>query len=214
MELLSYALEIALSAFLIYLTIALLDRGNYRNNPVNAIITAVILSFAGKMSFIFFFFGLIVWVYILINWYSIGFFKSFLCAFVYTVLNFLITLLVAFFIFGAGAVRHNAVLKKVVPVIQEKYGKTYAEKKERIEKYIEEKGKALKKKKLAAKIALSGKPKVTIVFKNGRSISCRILEEDENGYLINIADGESQALIRKDLVDHIEDGPGPEEGKK
>ena len=202
LTILSYAIKICVSTGIIWLSIAIIDRGNYRNNLKNAFITALILSLVGNTPFIFFF-GLIVWVFILINWYSIGFFKSFLCVVVYAVIFFLLNLVLA-----AALVGGAFTISKMVDT------EMYAEKWTEVQRGfktvlmklpgplrkilgIEEEPASIAAAKASAK-------KVRLYLKNGRELLVTILMEGKKGLLVDIADGRSEVVIRKDTIDRIE----------
>ncbi|MGB2629668.1 MAG: hypothetical protein WBD17_00325 [Candidatus Omnitrophota bacterium] len=49
------------------------------------------------------------------------------------------------------------------------------------------------------------KKDIRIYLKNGRILDARIIMEGQKGLLIDIAEGKSEIVIRKDSVDHIEE---------
>ena len=49
------------------------------------------------------------------------------------------------------------------------------------------------------------KKNIRIYLKNGRVLDARILMEGQKGILIDIADGKSEIVIRKDSIDHIDE---------
>jgi hypothetical protein len=199
---LGYAIKIAISTFIIYFSIKIAARENYRNTLQNAFITAVILSIAGGAPFVFFF-GLIIWVFILINWYSIGFFRSFLITFVYAAIGFLLQIILV-----AGLVSGGFVVAKMTDTGL--YAEQWEKTKDHFWNLIEFLPEDLRKRiglvrARAAAIELPDAKKVRIVFKNGRSINAVVLMEGRKGYLVDIADGRSEVVLRKDQIERIEE---------
>lgn len=215
----SYTIKIIVSTFLIYLSIRLVDPGNYRNKLSNAFVTAVILSFAGSMPFIFFF-GLIVWVYILINYYSIGFFKSFLCVFVYAVLFILLNLFLATALVSGTFLQAKLSGMDLMPRMSDRGHAGFGEKiKDRVESTLSQvkrrlpsslrkkeiKGAVKEDTKEVDKEGTSPRKEVKVIFRNGGTITGSIVMEGERGYILNIADGTAEVLIRKEDIVCIED---------
>ncbi len=202
MWILSYAINIAIGTLLIYLSIQIIDRGNYRNTLTNAFVTAIILSLAGGMPFLFLF-GLVIWVLILINWYSIGFFKSFLCVFVYAVLYFFLNVFLVTALISGGLVY----AKMTDPGLYSDYWDRVRYKWRTFAMNLPEP--------VRKTLGIVPKPdiesdmpmgkKVIIVFKNGRSIKARILMEGMKGFLLDIANGRSEVVIRKDAISYIKE---------
>jgi hypothetical protein len=204
MNILSYAIRIIVSTFIIWLSIHIVDRGNYRNKLKNAFLTAIILSFAGATPFVFLF-GLIIWVFILINWYSIGFFKSFLCVVVYAVIFFFLNLLLVTALVG-GAFTYTKMadtsmyaekwedFKMGIMKILMKLPKSFRDELGIDEKAIKERVPAM----------LPGK-RARLFLTNGRTITVRILMEGRKGILVDIADGRSEVVIRRDEIEHIDE---------
>lgn len=199
---LAYAIKIAISTFLIYFSIKLVEGYNYRNNLATAFVTALILSVAGG-GFIFLF-GLIIWVFILINWYNIGFFKSFLICFVYGIISFLLQIFLV-----AGLVSGGFVITKMTDGrMYEEFWDGFKDRFKVVARYLPD---SLREKLGFSEpdisdsdIAMEVK-KVRIVFNNGRSIEATILMEGRKGYLVDIADGRSEVVLRKDGIARIED---------
>jgi hypothetical protein len=202
---LSYAIKIGVSTAIIWLSIAAVDRGNYRNNFKNALITAVILSILGYTPFAWLL-GLVAWVFILINWYSIGFFKSFLCVVVYAIIFFFLNLfLVVALVGGAFTV------SKMTDM--EMYAKKWTEVRQgfktavlrKMPKFLRDML-GIKEEDAATTNGVTAK-KVRLHLKNGRALVVTILMEGEKGILVDIADGRSEVVIRKDTIGRIEDYP-------
>jgi hypothetical protein len=165
-------------------------------------VTALILSIAGG-GFVFFF-GLIIWVFILINWYNIGFFKSFLICFVYGIISFLLQIFLV-----AGLVSGGFVITKMTDgKMYEEFWDNFRDRIKVVARYLPDSV----REKLGfsepditdSDIAMEAK-KVRIVFNNGRSIEATILMEGRKGYLVDIADGKSEVVLRKDGILRIED---------
>jgi hypothetical protein len=200
---LGYAIKIAISTFIIYLSIKVVAGYNYRNNLQNALITAVILSLAGGAPFVFFF-GLIIWVFIFINWYNIGFFKSFLITFVYAIIGFLLQIILV-----AGLMSGGFVVAKMTDTSL--YAEQWEKTKDHFWNLVEFLPEDLRKRiglvreTRLVEIELPGAKKVKIVFRNGRSINAVILMEGRKGYLVDIADGKSEVVLRKDQIEKIEE---------
>jgi sRNA-binding regulator protein Hfq len=200
---LSYAIKVAVSTVLIYLSIGIADRGNYRNKLSTAFFTAVVLSFAGGAYFLFLF-GLVGWLYFLINWYSIGFFRSFLCVIVYALLFIMLNIFLAVALIGGGAA-YSAAREKT------NFSCEKADIKGSIEKMKESLTGVLKKKTASSGEKYStgdGRPRgknVKIVLTNGRTLQGIIIKEEEKAYLVEIADGQAEVMIRKDAIYRIED---------
>ena len=206
MTILAYAIKIGVSTAIIWLSIAFVDRGNYRNNLKNAFITAIVLTILGYTPFAWIF-GLIVWVFILINWYSIGFFKSFLCVVVYGVIFFLLNLFLAMALVGG-----TFTVAKMTDT------KMYAEKWSETRQSFRTSVLLRLPKFLRDMLGIEGESapgtingirakKVRLRLKNGRSLLVTVLMEGEKGILVDIAEGRSEVVIRKDEIDHIEDYP-------
>ena len=206
MTILAYAIKIGVSTAIIWLSIAFVDRGNYRNNLKNAFITAIVLTILGYTPFAWIF-GLIVWVFILINWYSIGFFKSFLCVVVYGVIFFLLNLFLAMALVGGA-----------FTVAKMTDTKMYAEKWSETRQSFRTSVLLKLPKFLRDMLGIEGESapgtingimakKVRLRLKNGRSLLVTVLMEGEKGILVDIAEGRSEVVIRKDEIDHIEDYP-------
>jgi energy-coupling factor transporter transmembrane protein EcfT len=200
---LSYAIKIGVSTVIIWLSIAAVDKGNYRNNLKNAFITAAVLSILGYTPFAWIF-GLVVWVFILINWYSIGFFKSFLCVIVYAIISFFLNLfLIVALVGGAFTVSKMADTSM--------YAKKWTEMRQvfrasvlmKLPKFLRDML-GIKEESTAAPNGVAVK-KVHLHLKNGRSLLVTILMEGEKGILVDIADGRSEVVIRKDTIDRIEE---------
>lgn len=199
----SYAVKIIVSTFIIWASIEVVDRDNYRNNLKNALIAAVILSFAGAMPLLFFF-GLLVWVVVLINYYSVGFFKSFLCVIVYGVIFFLLNLLLIALLIGSSVAYTKVVYMK----------KTFTRRWEQVvdkaSSFFNFPQPVLDKLGVRGEVKINGKmiafkKDIRIYLKNGRILDARIIMEGQKGLLIDIAEGKSEIVIRKDSVDHIEE---------
>ncbi|MFQ5951828.1 MAG: hypothetical protein ACE5JK_00260 [Candidatus Omnitrophota bacterium] len=205
MYILGFAIKVVVSTFIIWLSIAIVDRGNYRNSIRNALVTAVILNFAGLMPF-FLLFGLVIWVFILINWYSIGFFKSFLCVFVYGAIYFFLNLFIA-----TALVSGTFVVEKMTDVSM--YARKWKEIRQnasafftRFPEYLPFRGKYAR----TQTFEVDGKEflfrkNMRFYLKNGNVIEARILMEGKRGLLIDIAEGRSEVVIRKDSIDRIEE---------
>ena len=192
----TYAIKIAISTVIIWASIAIVDRGSYRNSLKNALITAAILTIMGYTPFVWLF-GLVIWVLILINWYSIGFFKSFLCVLVYGVLFFLLNLLLTAALLGGAFV----VTKMTDTTL-------YAREWQRVQSKLP--ASVLEKLGLSRKAEINGKEisyrkNIRIYLKNGNILDARILLEGRRGILVDIADGKSEIVIRKDIIDHIDE---------
>jgi hypothetical protein len=202
LTILSYAIKVCVSTGIIWVSIAVVDRGNYRNNLKNAFITALILSLAGNTPFIFFF-GLIVWVFLLVNWYSIGFFKSFLCVVVYAVIFFFLNLILA-----AALVGGAFTISKMVDteIYAEKWAEVQGGFKTVLMKLPEPLRKMLgiKAEPVSITSAKASAKKVRLHLKNGRELLVTILMEGKKGLLVDIADGRSEVVIRKDTIERIE----------
>ena len=201
MLILSYVIKIAVSTVLIYLTINIVERGNYRNTLQNALITAIILSLVSNLTIVFIV-GLVIWIYILINWYSIGFFKSFLCVVVYAILVILLNIVLATFLLGGSLAYTKINDPERFDRIYRQFQRSFRSVAQKLPDTVQRKMGLKEQPSTTAQ-----KPRreeVTIVFKNGRSITGRILMEGKTGYLVDIADGRSEVAIRKDLIDHIE----------
>ncbi|MDP8298796.1 MAG: hypothetical protein P9L88_02700 [Candidatus Tantalella remota] len=201
---LGYAIRIVVSTVFIYLSIKIVDNGNYRNKISNALITAVILSFAGMMPFIFLF-GIIAWVYILINWYSIGFFRSFLCVFVYVILHIALNILLAMVFVGGAVVIGGAGTEAVKSV---EVGTSASE--GSLARWLPwlSKKTSVSADSIAKTRSGSGRKKQRFILMNGRSIEGVVLMEGRKAYLLDVADGRSEVVIRKDTIDWAEDvGP-------
>ncbi|MBD3427151.1 MAG: hypothetical protein GF409_07990 [Candidatus Omnitrophica bacterium] len=199
---LAYAIKIAISTFLIYFSIKIVEGYNYRNNLATAFLTALILSVIGG-GFLFLF-GLMIWVFILINWYNIGFFRSFLICFVYGVISFLLQILLV-----AGLVSGGFVVTRMTdPAV---YQEHWEKMKLRITSLVEYLPSPVREKlgwadKPAGGTDLVPEPKkVRIIFNNGRSIEATILMEGQKGYLVDIAEGRSEVVLRKDGIKRIEE---------
>jgi type IV secretory pathway VirB6-like protein len=198
---LSYAIRIAVSTVFIYLSIQIVDRGNYRNKISNALITAVILSFAGMMPFVFLF-GVIAWVYILINWYSIGFFRSFLCVVVYVIMYICLNIALAMAFVGGAIVVGNFQPSRV----EDTQAGTAVAEGGGFSKWLAG---------ISKKTSVSGRgststragstKKQRFMLMNGRSIEGSILMEGRKAYLLDVANGRSEVVIRKDTIDWVED---------
>jgi len=213
---LSYAIKITVSTLLIYLSIRIVEPGNYRNKLSNALATAIILSFAGSMP-IFFFFGLVAWIYILINYYSIGFFKSFLCVVVYAVLFILMNIGLTAMLLTGGAVyssvnrpratesrEQSDPISGIMNTVRNKLG---LEAENTREKPARAPVRALapSEKPAAAPDTSPARKKVKIYLSNGGTISGSIKMSGEKGYILDIADGGSEVLIRKEDVTRIQE---------
>jgi hypothetical protein len=199
---LAYSIKIVISTFLIYFSIKIVEGDNYKNNLATAFITALILGVAGGG--LVFLFGLIIWVFILINWYNIGFLKAFLISFVYGIISFLLQIFLV-----AGLISGGFVVTKMADT--KVYHEHWDNLKQRFRTFarhlpdpIREKLGFLKRDVGDAEIFPDVK-KVRIVFNNGRSIEATILMEGRKGYLVDIADGKSEVVLRKDGILRIED---------
>ncbi|MEA3490218.1 MAG: hypothetical protein U9R44_07800 [Candidatus Omnitrophota bacterium] len=219
LTILSYAIKIIFSTFLIYFSIRIVEPGNYRNKISNALITAVILSVAGGMPFLFLF-GLIVWVYILINYYSVGFFKSFLCAAVYAVLFILLNIFLATALLGGSFAYTKMTDAKFIPRVTSRErtagakGSVIYMISDKVRSCIRGAGEKLPgifgKKTPKVEVTEPGKEEapakkiVKLILRNGGSITGSVSLEGEKGYMLDIANG-AEVLVRKEEVVRIEE---------
>ncbi|MGB2662122.1 MAG: hypothetical protein WBD04_07040 [Candidatus Omnitrophota bacterium] len=200
MTVLSYAIKVCVSAGIIWLSIAIVDRGNYRNKLKNAFIAALILTILGYTPFAWIF-GLVVWVFILVNWYSIGFFKSFLCVVVYAIIFFLLNIVLAAALVGGAftvaKMADTSMYKERWTETREGFRTVLMKLPASLRKILGIKG--------GAGPMEEGIPakKVRIHLKNGRELLVTILMEGKKGLLVDIANGRSEVVIRKDTIERI-----------
>ena len=202
MSIFSYIVNMAVSTLLVYLSIKIIDRTNYKNNLQNAFVTAVILSVAAGIP-IFFFFSLFIWVYILINWYSIGLIRSFVCAFVYTALFFLLNVILALTMIGGSLpYSYRSDIKKMAKPLK-RVGKSFEKMDIHMPEWVLDLFNFEKRKQTEEQV-VKDDDAVAVVLVNGNMIKGRILEESEEGYVVDIAGGKAEVFLRRDEVDHIE----------
>lgn len=205
-----YAVRILVSTGLIYTSIAIVDRGNYRNKLSTAFYTAVFLSIAFQVP-LFYWLGLVAWVYMLINWYSIGFFRSFLCAVVYAALFLLLNIILAGLLLGGagllsgGGFSDNRSGERTdSPNPAEAVHRSVADALKNIPQVLQKKSQALNQDQQKKEPMPQGR-QVMVVLTNGRSIKGTILSEGADEYILDIANGGAEVVLRKDSVYRIED---------
>ena len=137
----------------------------------------------------------------------IAFFKSFLCVVVYGVIFFLLNLFLAMALVGGA-----------FTVAKMTDTKMYAEKWSETRQSFRTSVLLKLPKFLRDMLGIEGESapgtingimakKVRLRLKNGRSLLVTVLMEGEKGILVDIAEGRSEVVIRKDEIDHIEDYP-------
>jgi hypothetical protein len=202
MTMLSYAIKVCVSAGIIWLSITIVDKGNYRNKIKNAFITALILTILGYTPFAWIF-GLVVWVFILINWYSIGFFKSFLCVIVYMLIFFLLNMVLAAALVGGAftvaKMADTSMYKEKLTETREGFRTVLMKLPASLRKILGIKGETG-----SPEEGISAE-KVRIRLKNGRELLVTVLMEGKKGLLVDIANGRSEVVIRKDTIERIEE---------
>jgi hypothetical protein len=206
-----YAIRILVSTGLIYLSIAIVDRGNYRNKLSTAFFTAVFLGFAFQVP-LFYWLGLVAWVYLLINWYSIGFFRSFLCAVVYAVLFMLLNIVLAGLIVGTAGIMagQSYIAKEAVervqrPTSSQSAHSTVSGALKSLPQKIKAKSHAITSQVSSNSADAPDGRQVNVILTNGRTIKGIILQEGADEYVLDIAGGGAEVVIRKDSVYRLED---------
>ncbi|MDP8298877.1 MAG: hypothetical protein P9L88_03135 [Candidatus Tantalella remota] len=197
-----YALKVLSGAAIIYLLLSVVSRGNHRNTPLNALITAALLGLSGELPLLFGFL-LVAWVYLLINWYSIGLIKSFVSATAYAIIFILLSVFFAAVVPGSSSLYSRYIDFNAVTLRGKGLCGDLFEKTGNIPVYVRNKLSRVQRSIPGKSETLPG-TKARIVFTNGRTIDARILKETADGYCMDIADGKAEVFVGKDTVEYIE----------
>ena len=197
-----YALKVLTGAVVIYLLLYGVSKGNHRNTPLNALIAAGILGLSGEIPVLFGFL-LIIWVYLLINWYSIGLIKSFVCAAVYASIFILLSVFSAAVVPGSSSFYSKYIDMNTVTGWREELYRDLSEKAGNIPAYMRDKLSCVRRSIPGKGKTLPG-VKARVVFTNSRVINARILKETAEGYFMDIADGKAEVFVGKDAIEYIE----------
>lgn len=199
-----YSIKVLTSTALVYLSVFFVSRGNYRNTLAPTFLTAVIFSTFSYVP-LFFLFGLLMWVYVLINWYNIGFMRSFLCAFLYGALFLVVNVLLGTTLISASFINIKAINSGIAGKIREDAGKAYEYITVTLPDEVREKVSLQKKNISHIPREMHLLPQEYLfVLKNGNEIECSVISEREDSYVVDIAEGNSEIIIRKDIVERIE----------
>ncbi|MFH1877663.1 MAG: hypothetical protein ABH883_02540 [Candidatus Omnitrophota bacterium] len=197
----AYIIKILFSTGAVYLLIRAANPLTYRNTLTNAFTAAVIFSFAGAFPFVFLA-AMVIWGFALVNWYGVGRGRAVLCAAVYAFLFFVLNVFIAAALFGSNFVYSEAIDISALARGTEPFRKS-------IYLYMRSLPEPVRE-----KLGIAPEPEnetrpdpfsndVKIFFKNGRNVYGRILMEGEKGYLVDIANGKSEVVIRKDDVERL-----------
>lgn len=206
MFILSLLIKIAVSTAVMYFSIEIADRGNYRNTPGNALMFTLALIVAQFVPFLYFT-GLIIWVYILINWYSVGFFRSFLCVLVYFILMLLLRILLSITLLsGAFTISRMADLETT----REQWREFREEFSEVVEDMYSGVMYYAGMKKTGGEAARSEpapavKAGVTVIsLKSGRRLRGKIIMSNEDGVYLETDDRTAEMLIPRTMIESID----------
>ncbi len=187
------------SMIVVYIATLMADFGNHKNTFRNAFLTAVLLSLSDKIPLMIYM-GLGLWLYFLINQYSISFFRSVFCVLIYYYfVVFLKLALAASLIAGPFLISFFSDPGRVfVPV---KQGIKFD-----MGKYVRQIPQGIK-----SIFGFSGEnelsdgagPKITVRLKNGRSFKGILLRETAEAYYFDVADGRSEVVVRRDDIRDI-----------
>ncbi|MBD3295853.1 MAG: hypothetical protein GF392_00610 [Candidatus Omnitrophica bacterium] len=206
MFILSLLIKIAVSTAVMYFSIGIADRGNYRNTPGNALMFTLALITAQFVPFLYFA-GLIIWVYILINWYSVGFFRSFLCVMVYFVLMLLLRILLSITLLsGAFTISRMTDLETTREQWREFRQEVSATVEDLYRGVMYYTG--LRKtggEAAEPEPASAGKTGVTVIrLKSGRRLRGRVIMSNQDGVFLEIEGGTAEILIPRTMIESID----------
>jgi hypothetical protein len=207
MFILSLLIKIAVSTAVMYFSIEIADRGNYRNTFGNALMFTLALIATQFVPFLYFA-GLIIWVYILINWYSVGFFRSFLCVLVYFIIMLLLRILLSVTLLaGAFTVSRMADLettRKQWREFRDDVSGTVTDIYRGVMRYTGMEKPPAEVPEQAAP-ASSEKDEPTVVrLKSGRRLRGRVIMSNEDVVLLETDDRTAEMLIPRTMIESID----------
>lgn len=200
----SYLLKISIGTILIFLTVRIVDRGNSRNTSLGAFITALVLTLSGAYPAAFGV-ALLIWCIVLMGVYQIDLPRSALCVLIYGLFHVLISAVAAMFLYGAELSYVNIrYMDFLAPETGElKRGAAFV-----LDKMPRDMLKKLGMEDMDVPVmntAGESRPFYRFNLNNGRSINGVILMEGEKGYLVDIAKGRSEVVVRKDQLVSIQE---------